>query len=544
MKRKKAPTPIWRRHTFLSLVFSLLALLAALVAVLLKAMNVAGLYEVADPDQLNRWLLISAGSVIIGLALFAVLEPDATSRFLSRRQTRYGSNLFLMSVAFTLILVFGNLIAYDNPVKVADLTEDKENTLTPEFVEALDNLAEKVTAIAFYNNQSNIDSADKLLNNIKANSNGKFDYSFENPDTNPLLAREYGITGNGKIALKMGDLREIVSFASEEEIFRALIRLTNPDSPVVYFMTGHGEIGLDQGSNNFANAKLTLESKTYTVNTLNLLAEGKIPEDARAIVIGGPQKPLSGAEVELLKEYLDLGGSLVLMQDPYQFTSFGESPDPLADYLEEEWGLVLDRDVILDTSNSLGLLYAVSAIPNSQHPITQDINSENLLIIMPQARSVSILSQPEDVTLTPLIQTTPPLSNSIYSWGEMEYTLAAEGTQVQYDEGVDLLGPLNMAVAAENTNTQARLVVMGNSIFIGGQNFDQYGNGNFFINSVDWASEQEDLIPYTQRTTTQRTFTPPSNVGRLMISLGTVCFLPGLILIMGLSTWLIRRRQG
>lgn len=544
MSNKQTSKSTVRRYTFLALIVSLLAFIATLVLGMLKGLNTAGLFELAQPDDLNRWLLISVGVIVIGLASYAILEPDKIGRFITRRQTRYGSNVFVMVIAFLGILVFGNWIAYDNPVTVADLTTDKENTLAPEFATALKSLPGNITAIAFFNGQSSKESAEQLLNNIKANSNGRFDYRFEDPDLNPLLAHESGITGNGKILLTMDDRKEIAAFASEEEILKAIIRLTNPNSRAVYFLTGHGEAGLDQGETSFATAKQTLENKNYTVASLNLIADGKIPEDALVIIIAGPLQPLTAGEVELLKTYLNNGGSLILMQDPYQFTDFDDQPDPLGDYLAKDWGMNLDRDVILDTSNSLGLLYAVSAIPNSQHPITQDINNENLLIIMPQARSISLPSQPEGVTVSSLIQTTPPLSNSVYSWGETDYTLSAEGTQVQYDEGVDLLGPLNMAVSGENTTTHGRVVVMGNSIFAAGQNFNQYGNGNFFINSVDWAAEQEDLIQFTPRTTTERTFVSPSNVGRLMIFLGSICVLPGLILVAGIATWWARRRQG
>jgi len=544
MKDKQTSQPAGRSYTILALIASLLALIATFILGIVKVLNVAGLFELARPDDINRWLLISVGVIVMGLALYAILEPDKIGRFLTRRQTRYGSNVFVMVIAFLGILIFGNWIAYDNPVKVADLTADKENTLAPEFVTALKGLPGKITAIAFFNGQSSRDAAEKLLNNIKANSDGKFEYRFEDPDLNPLLARESGITGNGKVLLMMEDRKEIAAFASEEEILKAVIRLTNPNSRAVYFLTGHGEASLDQGETSFATAKQTLESKNYTVASLNLLAEGNVPEDALAIIIAGPLKPLATNEVDLLKAYVDNGGSLVVMQDPYQFTDFGDEPDPLGDYLANDWGMSLDPDIILDTSNSLGLLYAVSAIPNSQHPITQDINSENLLIIMPQARSISLPTQPEGVTASSLIQTTPPLSNSVYSWGEMNYTVSAESTQVQYDEGVDVLGPLNMAVAGENATTGGRVVVMGNSIFAAGQNFNQYGNGNFFINSVDWAAEQEDLIPFTPRATTDRTFVSPSNPVRLMIILGSICFLPGLILVAGIATWWARRRQG
>ncbi len=539
MKNKKVAQPSWRRFTFLPLIISLLALMTTALLGITKFLITAQLFEVANPDSVNRWLLISGGIIVLGLALYAILEPNKTSRFITRRQTRYGSNVAILSIAFLGILVVGSVLAYNNPVDIADLTADNENTLAPELLDTLDNLPEKITAVGFFSSQSSTGTAEELLSNIKAKSNGKFDYRFENPDSNPLAAREAGITGDGKILLSMGERKEIAAYADEQEILRAIIRLTNPNPRAVYFLTGHGEFGLDQGELNFASAKQTLENKNYTVSPLNLIAEGKIPADALTIIIGGPQKPVTEREVELIKEYVNAGGSLVVLQDPYQFTEFGTTPDPLAEYLAADWGITLDQAVIIDISNSYGALYAVSAIAN-QHPITQDIN-ENLIIIMPQARSISITSQLEGVIQTPLIQTAPPDQTSINSWGEMNLTA---DEQIQYDEGVDILGPLSMAVAGENTTTSGRVVVMGNSSFAAGQNFDVNGNGNFFINSIDWAAEQEDLIQFTPRSTTPRIFTPPSQIEWLAILLGSICILPGLVILAGVSAWYSRRRQG
>lgn len=539
MKNKKSSQPAWRRYTFLTLIISLIALIAAVLLGITKLLITTQLFEISDPDSINRWLLISVGVVILGLAFYAVFEPDKASRFITRRQTRYGSNLFVMSVAFLGILIVGNLLAYQNPVKVADLTADQENTLAPELLDVIGNLDENITAVGFFASQST-ETAETLLNNIKANSNGKFEYRFENPDLNPLAAREAGITGDGKILLTMGDRKEIAAFADEQEILKAIIRLTNPNPRAVYFLTGHGEVGLDSGETNFANAKLTLENKNYSVKTLNLIADGKVPEDALAIIIGGPQKPLTDKEIDLLKAYVDNGGSLVVMQDPYQFTEFGDSADPLADYLASDWGITLDNDVILDSTNTLGILIAVSASAY-QHPITQDIN-ENLIIAMPQARSVSIGAAPEGVTQSPLIQTSQPVTNSNFSFGEMNFTESQDSWR--YDEGVDLLGPLNMAVVGENSATGGRVVVIGNSLFAAGEYFNAYGNGNFLINSIDWAAEQEDLIEFTPRETTERTFLPPSQIEWLAILLGSICLIPGLILLAGVLTWFQRRRQG
>jgi ABC-type uncharacterized transport system involved in gliding motility auxiliary subunit len=65
-----------------------------------------------------------------------------------------------------------------------------------------------------------------------------------------------------------------------------------------------------------------------------------------------------------------------------------------------------------------------------------------------------------------------------------------------------------------------------------------------FVNSVDWAAEQEDLTNLTPKTPTQRTFIVPSSIQWIMILLGSIVIIPGLVIFGGVATWLKRRRQG
>jgi ABC-type uncharacterized transport system involved in gliding motility auxiliary subunit len=460
------------------------------------------------------------------------LEPDKVRRAFTGRQARYGSNIVVMSIAFLGILFVVNWFVYNNPQNW-DMTEGKTNTLAPETIQALESLPEPVKAVAFYSSLST-ETATELLDKFKANSNGNFDYQFINPDTDPIAAREAGITGDGKILLVMGERQEIANFASETELTKTLIKLINPEARAVYFLTGHGEASLESGNVSFSTAKSTLESKNYTVNSLNLLAENKIPEDALAIIIGGPVKQVSEYEVQLLKQYVDAGGSLVVMEDPTLLTEFGDSPDPLAEYLTADWGITLDNDVVIDLVNTQNPLQAVSSNIGI-HPITQNL-TQNYIVILPQARSLSIAAQPiENVTQTPIILTTEQ------SWGETELK---SGTQPEFTPEKDVPGPLNLAIAGENATTKGRVVVFGNSLFATNDGFDAFGNGNMFINSVDWAAEQEDLISITPREPTLRTYIPPNNIAFLIMIITTVLVLPGLVVFAGVSAWLARRKRG
>jgi len=522
------------QYAFIGLILALVSCISTGLIGAAKGMLAINMFTLENTDGLNLALQISVALLIVGLAAYAIMAPDVVRRFFTGRQARYGSNSLILTLAFIGIIFVANYIVFQNP-KSWDLTEDKSNTLAPETLQALASLPEKVTAIAFYTTSLDSSSADELLLKFKSNSGGKFDYTFVNPDQDPVAAREAGITGDGKIMLQMGETKEIASYADEAELTKTLIRLISPEPRVVYFLEGHGEPTLELSDKvNFATAKTTLESKNYTVNTLNLFSTNSIPADALAIIAAGPLKPLSSSEVALLKGYVNAGGSLVVMEDPTIVTEFGTSSDPLAKYLTSDWGITLNDDIVIDLVNTQNPLQAVSS-QIGQHPITQNL-TQNYIVILPQARSLSIATQPiENVTQTPIIMTTDQ------SWGEMAWV---SGEQPVFDPEKDTPGPLNLAIAGENTATQGRVVVFGNSLFAATDGFDAYGNGNMFINSVDWAAQQEDLINITPREPTLRTFIPPTNAGFIIMIIVAVLVLPGLVVFAGVSSWLARRKRG
>jgi len=537
--KKKNPSA---KYAFIALIVALVACIATGLIGTAKGMVALQMFtlEPGLAGNLTLALQISAGLLVIGLAAYAMMTPDSVRRFFTGRQARYGSNTLILTLAFLGIIFGVNYIVYQNPGLLGspwDLTEDKSNTLAPETMQIIATLPEKVNAIAFFSTNLDTTNAQDLLQKFKASSNGKFDYQFINPDTNPVAAREAGITGDGKILLQMGDTKEIASNASETELSRTMIRLISPEDRVVYFLQGHGEPSIDSngGDVGYSIAKSTLESKNYTVNTLNLFSTGEVPQDAQVVIIAGPQKPLSAKEVSLLKDYVNAGGSLVVMEDPPFFTNFGSNTDPLAGYLASDWGITLNDDVIIDTSGVTNNAINAVSVDGTEHPITQNL-SNKYIVILPQSRSITTtLSSEPAITVTPLLFTTSD------SWGETELTADETPTN---DPQKDTQGPLTLAASGENSDTKGRVVVIGNSIFASDNGFDAYGNGNLFINSVDWAAEQESLLTLTTRESTPRYFTPPAQFNFLILVLITVIVIPGMFIFMGISSWVARRKRG
>lgn len=518
--------PAWRRFAPLGLYLALLAGLAA-----------AGLYIVQR--EFNLYLQISLGLVLIGLALFAILDPEQVRVALTGRQARYGSNALVMSLAFIGILVVINYLVFQNS-KRWDLTENQQFTLAPETIDTLESLPAPVKATGFYTPALSTTYAQGLLDQYKFHGGGKFDYEFINPEENQLAAREAGISRNGTVVLSMGGNSEQVTLVTEQELTSALVRLISPETRVVYFLTGHGEFGLEASQEgSYSQAKSVLERKNYAVQQLNLLATNQIPEDASVIVIAGPSQPLTQAEVDLLATFLDGGGSLFVMQEPSLLTDFGDSPDPLADYLSETWGIILGDDLVVDLTS--GQPFLAVANQYAQHVITEKV--QGLVSFYPTARSV-VASPDSPYSLVTLVQT------SDQSWAETDLeTLrnsaqSGETPQIQPDEGVDLMGPVPLAVLGENTLQGSRVVVFGDAEFGSDAYFNQFGNGDMFVNTIDWATDQENLINLTPKANTTRLLVPPGRYTMNLILLGSVFLLPGLVLLGGVLVFFQRRRRG
>ncbi len=512
--------PNWRRFAPFGLVLSLIAAIAAV-----------GFYLVQN--KFDLYVQISLGLVVIGLALYAMLAPDRVRQLLTGRQARYGSNALVLSLAFVGIVVIVNYLVFQNP-KRWDLTEDKQYTLAPETIAALESLEEPVEAKAFYTARLDTTRTKDLLEQYKYYSKEKFSYTFIDPESDPVAAEQAQVTRDGTVILTMGDLSEPVTVVSEQEITGALVRLISPEERVVYFLTGHGEYSPeDTGDRSYAQVKKTLESKNYQVKMLNLLSTNQVPQDAKVIVVPGPRQPVSPAEVDLLSQYVDSGGALIVMEEPIIMTEFGDSEDPLAEYLIQNWGVMLGQNMIVDlTSNQP---FAPYAAQYGNHAITQKL--QQVASQFPTTRSVTIETQVDNVSPVELILT------ASQSWAETDM-VGLETNQIQFDQDADLQGPVSLAVVAENFNNGGRLVAFGDADFAIDANYFAYANGDLLISSIDWAAGQEALISLTPKDSTQRLLMPPDRLTTQLMLLGIVVLLPALALIWGIVVWVQRRRRG
>lgn len=470
-----------------------------------------------------------------------------------RRGTRYGLNTALALMLFLAVVVVVEALAIRHNVRV-DLTEGRRHSLSDQSIKLLRSLEKEVHAVAFYRTDEPGKAAAQDLLAQYAQISPKFRFELVDPDRHPALARRYGIATYGTVVLESGGKEQKFQGAEEEKITNALVKLLRKEKRVLYFLTGHGEAGLDSAARQgLSQAKLALTEVEYEVKPLLLLREQEVPKDAAVLVIAGPQSELLPTELQLIEVYIKRGGKLLVLLDP--FTATG-----LTDLLKK-YGLVMGKDIIVDRlSRAFGGDYLLPVVTQYEpHPITQDFT---LASFFPFARTVDAAKElSAGITVQVLGRT------SSGSWAETDKAALDRG-EAGYDEGKDRQGPVPIgAVATIEVTTddgrpttdggkpektvngerssvigkKGRIVAYGTAAFIQNNYLGLSGNRNLFLNSISWLAEEEQLIAIRPR---HAKFTPlvlTANQARL--AFWGILVLPPLAMI---GTWVVvflRRRR-
>jgi ABC-type uncharacterized transport system involved in gliding motility auxiliary subunit len=494
-----------------------------------------------------QYALLIAGGLLLLVAL--VLNKGTARGLLGRRATRYGAGAFGLVLLALGIAIFANALSARHN-KRWDLTENRRNTLSPQTVQLLGTLKSPVQAIAFFRTDTpGKRTAEDLLNQYASYSRGQFSWRLEDTDKAPGLAREYGVESYGTVVLKSGadgqPKIEKVLDADEEKLTNALVKATRSGKPVVYVLKGHGEREITNSERGgLSQAKEQMEKANYVVKDLVLAREPKVPDDASLVIVAGPRTDFFPQELAALDAYIGRAGKVLFMATPFQ-------GDWLVKYLEK-YGVMLDDDVVIEL-NPLGQLFGVGPLvpiinQYEMHPITKDLNG--VMTLFPLTRSLEASkAPPKGATVTPIART------STQSWGETDKSVFQKG-EAKPDEG-EKRGPLPVVVVASIPRSgeakaeggeapktaRARLVVVGTADFASNQFLGAQGNRDFFLNTISWLAEQEDMISIRPKDTKQNPIILTSAQSHVVLWL-PLAVLPAAVVFCGIVVVTRRRRQG
>lgn len=449
-----------------------------------------------------------------------------------------------------------------------DLTENRQYTLSPEtraYIRQLDQPVEILVtkpsenarpeaAIIYQHIARLLDNYDYESRREGGRGNIKIRHLniFQQSDQAERLVRDFGINPGQENAIVVAsgpNYREILGtelyqvgrdgvnyFRGEQAFTSAILDVTRPEHEKIYFVTGHGEMRLDDVDpmRGLSQAAQFLTQRGYVMDTLNLMQSARVPEDAGLVVLAGPTTRLLPVEVRKLREYLsEDNGRMLIFLEPTRDHGLNE--------LLWDWGIQSDDMVVLEPSADFVAAEGDMIIGRfGEHPVTQFLLDNNLKVLLGLSRPV----RPDPgAPLDGHLQVTPLLGSSADSWGERNYMQSPQ----EFNAGSDLAGPVAVATASERFTGAdlglnlggGRIAVFGNATFIANHRFNALANRILFHNLLNWALDRDYMLNI-----------PPRRIDEFQLALSRQDFndltlrmlgLPGAIAVLGIFVFLFRR---
>lgn len=471
----------------------------------------------------------------------------------------------LAQIGLSLLLFAGLNIAAQFLYVRHDLTVDKRFTLAPETRAIVDSLQDPVEILVALRDDGSGTERGRLHERVRDLLDG-FEAASRNLATDRLnvryletirreqqmeeISQRFEIREADAILVQSGERSRLIRpadlvsydengtavFRGERAVTEALLDVTGDQRKKVYFVQGHGEMLLDDVSRSRGLSQMAddLRLRGLELASIDLGTVETIPEDADLLAIVSPQVPFLPQETSLLRNYLsDDAGRVLLLVDPLI--------DHGLDTLLSAWGIRADDMVVLEIEESLqgaGDFFLIRRF--SDHAATQYLQNNSVSVKAQLARPLRPdPTRPED----PRLQVEGIMSSSTVSWAERGYRQGA----FQFDEGLDLAGPVTIAAAAERSVASqlgidlpsGRLVALGSGGLFANENLSSLGNRILLYRTFDWLLEQENFmsIPAQRFERIEFALSRPQLVQLALL----LQIIPGALALFGLTVFAIRK---
>jgi ABC-type uncharacterized transport system involved in gliding motility auxiliary subunit len=173
-----------------------------------------------------------------------------------------------------------------------------------------------------------------------------------------------------------------------------------------------------------------------------------------------------------------------------------------------------------------------------ESPITKDFKQRT---VFPMTRSLTA-----EPNLKPGLTVTPVAMTSDTSWAEVDLDTLFRQQKAELT-AKDTRGPIDVVMSVDGKLDQlgwgkgeAKIVVYGSTEFAENQNVTQFFNRDFFVNSADWLSGEENSISIRPRSIRASRFRLTTAQFSIVFAF-SVLLLPELLLIAGIVVWWERR---
>ena len=486
-----------------------------------------------------------------------VLEKMKSNIF--KQTARTAAAIIVMLLIY---LGLNKLVELKEPTP-ADLTAEKTYSLTDESKEAISQIEQNV-----YIHLLNYKDDDRatILARQYHETNDKIEVVVVNYWESPNELLNYGISDEStKIVGIQSSQRsktiqdsefttyDLINYTeidlTEQKLTNAIIDVTVVKQPKVLFVTGHGEYSIDSEGGYYRIANY-IGNEANEVATINL-SEEELPEDCDLIVVASPESDFTKEEAEKLQSYINRGGNLMWLQDPYGPSNieYSEAKFPNISKILGNFGISFSSGAVYESDASRTLsgmpMYVLPEL--SYNDIVGDIYSDGNVIFAVGGRIENVSDEKMKelgVTYEAFIKSS---STSYYK----------ESYDTTDQEDGDEVGPFRMGEILTkkiDDSTSSTLVAYSNAIFVSNYEvqistdststispIDMRNNKDLILNTVAYLTNKE--TPYRIRKTTEEVLLDNASETAVSIVVVVLLALPILIVLVGLVVVIIRKSR-
>lgn len=500
------------------------------------------------------------GLGFLSLVAWLVIDIENLKRSFATKGAKHGMNSGMTVVLGGLVIVGIAFLASRPRFNMQwDVTRDGLNTLSDQSVKIISSLDKDqvYNIVTFFESD---EKKQKFISQLSLYEAKGLRANIEHidPKADPMRAASEKVTTVDTVILKLGSNNTRITEFSEEKISNALLKVLKSNSKKVYFTTGHGEKSLQaQEAEGFKLIADELVAERYEVSTVNLLENGKVPEDADALVLAGPKYDFHQEEIAMVDAYL-------LNAKPVLFLVDAMTDLPKLSSLIESYGMKLKNNILIlrpddPRSQLLGQNNSIVTDFDEFSPVTKDFaNSGGVTLIVPNARSIETTESNKGVKSQLIAKTSEIVIaiNNVKSAEDLQdigpdrilggpFAVAALATgQVGGDDLAKAdSGEVLNDVAAEPTKLakELRLGVVGSSEFVSNLGVQRGENVDMFLNMMNYLLQDESFISIRPKDITKSTLdvaSPGSQFSLLFFSY----LYPFMFLVGGVVYWMRRRR--
>ena len=473
--------------------------------------------------------------------------PTQEQKASQARSLRSGAYASVLVVIVLVLVILVNLVVGAIPSKYTqfDISTGGMFTLSDTTKTMLHDLDKDVTAYYLAETGSEDSNITRILDRY-AGESSHFDWQQRDPAVYPTFAQQYDAqdAAASSVILVCDDNYTLVdyydmyeadyssyyttgsytmNFAAENALTSGIAKVTRENAYLLYQLAGHGETSIES---DFTEA---LANAGVTVQDLNFLTNGSVPEDADVVLINAPQTDFSSLDADALRGYLSTGGCVLVTTDLTVDT-------PNLDAVLAEYGMSREPGLIVENDASY---YAYRypqtyLIPELKTNTITSGMTKGMYVFAPVSQGIVTAENSENLDFTTLLST----SSSAYS---MRNYAEAETVQKGTD---DPDGPFDLAVAAENTETSGKLVWINcpNVLLSQMNTAVSGGNAQLFGSIVNWMTGEENAVVIDSKSMSTETLTVPPTATMSLGLLFTIV-LPLAVIILGIVIVILRRRH-